>query len=82
MGKPGAYETGWERIFGGGATPEEDRILKEMVRRQAPTCGGEDGCTNPPDEEHTCPYQEEINGNSEFTCTCCAECRTACVWAI
>ncbi len=82
MGKPGE----WHRLIEGGTVEEltttERRTLDKMVKRHAPTCGGEDGCTNPPDEEHSCPYQEEINGNHEFTCTCCADCRTACAWAI
>lgn len=59
-------------------TPKERAILDEMVKRQEPTCGGCDGCTNPPVESHGCLYQEEIHGNVEFTCTCCDDCRYAC----
>jgi hypothetical protein len=28
-------------------------------------------------EPDTCPYQEEVNGESEV-CNCCAECRSNC----
>lgn len=27
---------------------------------------------------HTCPYQEDVNNDSEFTCNCCDECRQEC----
>lgn len=33
-------------------------------------------------EEHSCPYQSDINGNDEFTCTCCAECTHQCAMDI
>lgn len=45
-------------------------------------CGARDGCTNPAVEEHSCPYQEEINDNYEVHCECCDDCRQECVWAI
>ncbi len=51
----------------------------EVVRA---VCGGRDGCTHPPAEEHTCPYQVDINDNHEFTCTCCADCAHECAMDI
>ncbi len=29
------------------------------------------GCGNEASGEHTCPYQEDINGDSESLCNCC-----------
>lgn len=33
---------------------------------------------NPAGPEHTCPYQEEINDNTEAKCNCCRECSQEC----
>lgn len=33
-------------------------------------------------DEHTCPYQEEINDDKEYTCTCCKECEEDCAMDI
>lgn len=30
------------------------------------------------EELHTCPYAEEINGDQESLCNCCAECQHNC----
>ena len=27
---------------------------------------------------HTCPYQEEINGDSDTLCDCCEDCEAEC----
>lgn len=32
--------------------------------------------------ENTCPYKEEINGDSESLCTCCEDCRYNCAMDI
>ena len=32
----------------------------------------------PADEPHTCPFAEEINGNTESLCTCCSSCTHDC----
>ncbi len=29
-------------------------------------------------EDHTCPYQEEINEDYESMCSCCEECEYQC----
>ena len=29
-------------------------------------------------EDHTCPYSEDIDGDSEFKCNCCAYCIQEC----
>ena len=39
-------------------------------------------CGNPGEEEHTCPYKEEINGNSKTLCNCCNKCRHECLMDI
>lgn len=33
-------------------------------------------------ESDTCPYAEEIHGDSETQCTCCAQCRHNCAMSI
>ena len=33
-------------------------------------------------DEHTCPYREDIDGDSESLCTCCAECTNECAMDI
>lgn len=33
-------------------------------------------------EEHTCPYAEEINNDSESMCNCCDECCHECAMDI
>lgn len=33
---------------------------------------------NPAQAEHTCPYSEDINGDSTSLCDCCHECEQAC----
>lgn len=30
-------------------------------------------------EPHTCPYDEELNGDYETLCTCCTECEQQCI---
>lgn len=45
-------------------------------------CEGRTGCTNENEEPHTCPYDEDINNDSETLCTCCADCAHACAMDI
>lgn len=33
---------------------------------------------HPAEELHSCPFQEEINDNSEAGCNCCADCVHEC----
>lgn len=33
-------------------------------------------------EEHTCPFGEEIHGDYESLCNCCAYCCQQCAWEI
>lgn len=33
-------------------------------------------------EEHTCPYQEDINGDYDSLCTCCPCCQDNCAMDI
>lgn len=35
-------------------------------------------CDNVAQEPHACPYAEEINDDSETTCTCCEICEGNC----
>lgn len=45
-------------------------------------CGGARGCKNPSAEDHTCPFSEEINGDSETLCNCCDDCTHECAMDI
>jgi hypothetical protein len=40
-------------------------------------CGCEEGW-----ELHTCPFSEEIRGDTETLCNCCADCERHCAWEI
>ena len=33
---------------------------------------------NEASEDHTCPYESEINGDDETMCNCCSECEYDC----
>jgi hypothetical protein len=35
-------------------------------------------CENEAEELHTCPFQEDINDDSETLCNCCAACQHEC----
>jgi hypothetical protein len=37
-----------------------------------------DPCTCPADYEHTCPFREDVNDDSESLCNCCASCEAQC----
>jgi hypothetical protein len=39
-------------------------------------------CENSSDAPHTCPFEEEINGDSETLCNCCPECEHQCAMDI
>ena len=39
-------------------------------------------CGDPSIEEHTCPFSEEIHGDSETMCNCCDECTYQCAMDI
>ncbi len=42
-------------------------------------CTGRHGCQEPKSEQpHRCPYQEDVNDNSEFMCHCCETCTSEC----
>ena len=35
-------------------------------------------CNNPGEELHTCPFEEEIYGDTTTMCNCCYECESYC----
>ena len=42
-------------------------------------CGNECKCGKEgTDYLHTCPYAEDVDGDDESVCNCCAECENAC----
>ena len=38
--------------------------------------------SEPGEQDHTCPYKEEIGDDNESLCNCCEECRYQCCQAI
>ena len=53
------------------------RIKRKDKEEKMCKCG-----KNPAEEPHTCPYAEEIGGDSETLCTCCEDCRYECAMDI
>ncbi len=45
-------------------------------------CGGRSACKNQPSNYHTCPYQEDVNNDSDYQCTCCKDCEYECAMDI
>lgn len=39
-------------------------------------------CGNPAEDLHTCPYSEDIYGDSETLCNCCDDCEHNCLMDI
>lgn len=55
------------------------KLLESMPRGETvPVYCGRSGCKKAAERPHCCPYQQEINDNNEFMCTCCAACRREC----
>jgi hypothetical protein len=36
-------------------------------------------CGNSPQELHTCPYAEDVQGDSITLCNCCSDCENQCI---
>ncbi len=39
-------------------------------------------CSHEPTEAHSCPYEEDVNEDPDFRCTCCAACTHECGMSI
>jgi len=39
-------------------------------------------CNNEVEDEHTCPFQAEINDDEEYQCRCCESCTYDCAQEI
>jgi len=48
---------------------ENTDLEKELCSR----CG-----KKPAQEDHTCPFAEDIHGDKDFVCDCCADCEHEC----
>lgn len=61
------------------AKPVEPSVEEVLLADYAakPKCS----CGQPGEEDHTCPYAEEING-SDALCNCCSDCQYECCMAI
>ena len=62
------------------SSQNEDHIVPNDAITLIDTIEDEDehGCTHECVEPHTCPFEEEINGDSETLCTCCIHCQQSC----
>lgn len=52
------------------------------IVNESSCCDARGGCKNPAAEPHTCPFSEEINGDSESLCNCCDDCMYECAMDI
>lgn len=46
--------------------------------RDDPNCT----CSDDSYDFHTCPFQEDVNDDSEYTCNCCSHCEHECAMDI
>jgi hypothetical protein len=53
------------------------RASTETVTEKCQSCG-----KNPAQPPHTCPFAEEIHGDSESKCNCCDDCTYQCAMDI
>lgn len=58
--------------------------LKQFANQWSIKIMAEERCTCSEEyiKEHTCPYQEDINNDSESTCNCCDYCTYQCAMDI
>jgi len=72
--------SGWfvgTRIKAQGALVEVANFGDWRTDEKCQSCEKKEG-----NEEHTCPFQAEINGDEEFKCNCCEDCTEECALAI
>jgi hypothetical protein len=55
---------------------------EKLIIIEKEKCGSRGNCNNFAEEPHTCPYSEEINGDSETLCECCSNCEHECAMDI
>lgn len=39
-------------------------------------------CGGPGEPDHSCPYAEDVHGDTTKVCNCCDECRNECIMDI
>ncbi len=68
-------------IFDGIRVKEAiDVVIKEVKKEPIEKCHKcEKGKAQ---EDHTCPYQSDVNNDDTFTCTCCEDCTHDCAMDI
>ena len=55
--------------------------MAELTKIQG--CGGRTGCKNEQSgDSHPCPFQEDVNNDSDFECFCCEDCTHECAMDI
>ncbi len=57
------------------ADPEHEAVWRIPGAASPPACPR---CKRAGQEEHPCPYQEEMGGNGDVVCTCCDVCMSEC----
>lgn len=68
------YDIIWNKALEKYNSDEAKRPVR-VVDPNAPMCG----CgKNNEEDDHTCPYQRDVNNNHESLCNCCDECEGKC----
>lgn len=66
----------WEKLAKEAADEFDRMALLEEPAEEPCRCGAVG------EELHTCPYAEDIGGDSESLCNCCADCQYQCAMDI
>ena len=71
-----SYEDYWNNRGEYGKERIKRFLLRKEKRKKSLLCN----CGNNPKESpHTCPYAEDMYGDSETTCRCCDDCIKSCL---
>ena len=55
-----------------------DQLNNLIAKKEENVCR----CGQPGEEEHTCPFAEDIHGDSKTLCNCCSDCSYQCAMDI
>jgi hypothetical protein len=50
--------------------PKDEKIT-------CPRCRSDEG-----EEDHTCPYKSDLDGDYHSMCNCCEQCQEGCAWEL
>ena len=52
---------------------DKDKVVRRLLNEKCESCGD-----NLAEDEHNCPYKEEINNDDTSLCNCCSKCTEDC----